>query len=154
METNHLASRSSRLLASLVDGFITFLIFAVIALITGILNFSTIYETKNDPKFELASFLVSITCTIIFTILIPTYIWNGQTIGKRWMSIAVVKENNGQVNLKTMIIRSIFSLLIKITLPIISTIIGILAFIDPLFIFRENRKTLHDLIAKTKVVDV
>lgn len=155
METNTiLASRSSRFLAFLVDIFISFLFTVIISFSTGIANPSSFYNPSAVDHFHFSDFLVSIICIIIFYILIPTYIWKGQTLGKRWLSIAVVTEDDQEVNLMTMILRSIFSLLGGLKVPVLSIIIGFIAFIDPFFIFNAKRKTLHDLIANTKVIDV
>lgn len=150
METYfHLASRTSRLLAVLIDGFITFIFVLLIGFLTGISR-----SIFVEQPFSFSFFLISIMSIIIFNVIIPTFLWNGQTIGKRWIKIAVVKDTNEEVDLKTMLLRSIFLFLGQITLPIITNIISIIAFIDPLFIFSENKRTIHDMIAKTKVIDV
>ena len=145
----YLASRSSRLLAVLIDAFITFLFFILMAFLTGISTSEFINNTFN-VKF----FLISILSILIFNVIIPTFVWKGQTLGKRWIKIAVVKDTNEEVDLITMLLRSVFLFFGQITLPIISKIINLIAFIDPLLIFRQNKKTIHDLIAKTKVIDV
>ncbi|PGZ92073.1 RDD family protein [Bacillus sp. AFS029533] len=149
-----LASRSSRLLAILVDGFISFLFIFVISIITGMTKFSAFFNPNKVDKFDIGSSLLSIISIIIVFILIPTFVWKGQTIGKRWLNIAIVKIDGQEVNLKTMIIREIFFLLGYIKIPYFSLVIGCVAFIDPFFIFSSDRRTLHDLIAKTKVIDV
>ncbi|WP_165346802.1 RDD family protein [Gottfriedia acidiceleris] len=143
-----LASRSSRLLAILVDGFIIFLFIFAISIITGMTKFSTFFNPTRGSS------LLSIISVIIFYILIPTFVWKGQTLGKRWLKIAIVKNNDQEVNLKTMIIREIFFLLGYIKIPYFSLVVGFVAFVDPFFIFSADRRTLHDLIAKTKVIDV
>ncbi|PEL11375.1 hypothetical protein CN601_11590 [Bacillus sp. AFS017336] len=149
-----LASRSSRLLAILVDIFISALFRFVFLLITGVAEFSTFTDLKKVEKLGVGSSIISIICVVIFYILIPTYVWKGQTIGKRWLKIAVVKEDNQEVNLGTMFVRTIFSFLGYVKIKYLSFIVGIVAFIDPFFIFTSERKTLHDRIAKTKVIDV
>ena len=149
-----LASRSSRLLAILVDGFITFLFIFVISIITGMTKFSTFFNPNRVDEFDIGSSLLSIISVIIFFILIPTFVWKGQTIGKRWLNIAIVKNDDQEVNLKTMIIREIFFLFGYIKIPYLSLVVGFVAFVDPFFIFSSERRTLHDLIAKTKVIDV
>ncbi|MEH7453539.1 RDD family protein [Gottfriedia acidiceleris] len=149
-----LASRSSRLLAILVDGFISFLFIFAIAIITGMTKFSTFFNPTRVDKFDIGSSLLSIISVIIFYILIPTFVWKGQTLGKRWLKIAIVKNDDREVDLKTMIIREIFFLLGYLKIPYFSLVVGFVAFVDPFFIFSSERRTLHDLIAKTKVIDV
>jgi uncharacterized RDD family membrane protein YckC len=150
MDSNlYLASRSSRLLAVLIDAFVTFLFFVLMAFLTGI----STSEFLNDT-FNVKFFLISILSILIFNVIIPTFIWKGQTLGKRWIKIAVVKDSDEEVDLVTMLLRAVFLFFGQVTLPVISIIINIIAFIDPLLIFRENKKTIHDMIAKTKVIDV
>lgn len=149
-----LASRSSRLLAVLVDGFISFLFIFAISIITGITKFSTFFNPTRVDKFDIWASLLSIISVIIFYILIPTFVWKGQTLGKRWLKIAIVKNDNHEVNLKTMFIREIFFILGYIKIAYFSLIVGFVALVDPFFIFSGDRRTLHDLIAKTKVIDV
>ncbi|WP_088041791.1 RDD family protein [Bacillus sp. EAC] len=153
METNDLASRSSRFLAVLIDFIILVVLFVVIVIITSIAkstSFTGVLEKDSSLSFLLSSFIVG----IIYNIIIPSFVWNGQTIGKRWVKIAVVTQDGEKVNWKTMTVRSIFTLLGQIKIPVLSSIIGIIAFIDPFFIFNEKRRTLHDMLAKTKVIDV
>jgi len=150
MDTNlYLASRSSRLLAVLIDAFVTFLFFILMAFLTGI----STSEFLNDT-FNVKFFLISMLSILIFNVIIPIFVWKGQTLGKRWIKIAVVKDSDEEVDLVTMLLRAVFLFFGQITLPVISIIINIIAFIDPLLIFRENKKTIHDMIAKTKVIDV
>ncbi|MEE6450342.1 RDD family protein [Gottfriedia acidiceleris] len=149
-----LASRSSRLLAILVDGFISFLFIFAISTITGMTKFTTFFNPTRVDKFDIGTSLLSIISVILFYILIPTFVWKGQTVGKRWLNIAVVKNDDQEVNLKTMTIREIFFILGYIKIQYLSLVVGFVAFIDPFFIFSSERKTLHDLIAKTKVIDV
>ncbi|MFF3022683.1 RDD family protein [Gottfriedia sp. NPDC057948] len=155
MESNFkLASRSSRLLAILVDGFISFLFIFAISIITGMTKFSTFFNPSRVDKFDIWATILSIISVFIFYILIPTFVWKGQTIGKRWLNIAIVKNDDQEVNLKTMIIREIFFIFGYIKIPYLSLVVGFVAFVDPFFIFSSERRTLHDLIAKTKVIDV
>lgn len=145
----YLASRSSRLLAVLIDAFITFLFFVVMAFLTGI-STSEMMEDTFNVKF----LMISILSILIFNVIIPTFAWKGQTLGKRWIKIAVVKNTDEEVDLVTMLVRSVLLFFGQITLPIVSYVINVIAFIDPLLIFRSNKKTIHDIIAKTKVIDV
>ncbi|PGS48316.1 RDD family protein [Bacillus sp. AFS041924] len=149
-----LASRSSRFLAFLVDGFISFLAIFAISLISGIAKFSTYFDPNRVNDFDMGSSTISIICVIIFYILIPTYVWKGQTIGKRWLKIAVIKTDDQEVNLITMFIREIIALLGYIKIPFLYYIVGFVALADPFFIFSATRRTLHDRMAKTKVIDV
>ena len=85
-------------------------------------------------------------------IIIPTYFWNEQIIGKKLLGIRVVKDSEDDVDIKTMTMRSIFFLVSGINLPLIAEGMGVIYFIDSFMIFRKDKKTMHDVIAKTKVV--
>ncbi|PEJ53815.1 hypothetical protein CN692_21135 [Bacillus sp. AFS002410] len=147
-----LASRTRRLFAAWIDG-IFYLLFSKLGLLViGI-------ESKDILHLYLYSskqlFLYSIwllLCIFLFYVLVPTYIWSGQTIGKRLLSIMVVKATEDLVDLKTMSLRTIFAFGCQLNLPILLQVLGIMYLVDLLFIFRKDQKTLHDLIAKTKVV--
>ena len=74
----------------------------------------------------------------------------GQTIGKILLNIRIVDEANG---LKTTALRSVLlrSVLVKyIGYNIISSL---LFFVDLVFLFTKNNRTLHDRLAKTLVVN-
>ena len=69
-------------------------------------------------------------------------LWNGQSIGKKILNIKIVDTNYNDINAMTAIIRYI----------------GYIISIIPLFMgyaivpFREDKRALHDLIAKTYVI--
>jgi uncharacterized RDD family membrane protein YckC len=147
-----LSSRTRRFFASMIDGVVTVGLSKIGLLIFGLTN----DEFLNNYMFDSVSlflYTVFILVTIIvFEIIVPTYIWNGQTIGKKILGIKVVKDSEDVVDVKTMTIRSIFYLVGGIDLPLIADGIGVIGFIDAIMIFRKDKKTLHDIIAKTKVV--
>jgi uncharacterized RDD family membrane protein YckC len=73
---------------------------------------------------------------------------DGQTIGKRITGLRVVQVasgNNGGF-VTNVLMRGVLTNVLNIT--------GIYALVDALFIFREDRRCLHDLIAGTQVVVV
>ena len=146
------ASRFRRLFAAWIDGSLNLLFSKLGLIILGL-------ESKDILDFFMFSskqlFLYSIWSLLfifLFYVIVPTYFWNGQTIGKRLLSIMVVRDTDDLVDFKTMTIRSIFAFGCQLNLPIFIVVIGILYLVDIFFIFRKDRKTLHDLIAKTKVV--
>jgi uncharacterized RDD family membrane protein YckC len=71
----------------------------------------------------------------------------GQTLGKQWMKIRIVTnpqgENPGFV--KAFLLRGLVNCLIGNFVPLYGIV-------DVCFIFREDRRCLHDLIAETIVV--
>ena len=73
----------------------------------------------------------------------------GQTLAKKWLAIRVVKIDDTPVNF-------VSGVLLRGILPWFLGIIPYLGFVfsltDALFIFGEQRRCLHDLLAGTKVV--
>lgn len=122
------AQRGNRLLASIIDT----ACFVVMYLIAYAIN---------EPLFVVFGIagLVGYQMYLLTTL--------GQTIGKKAMNIKIVKtdteENGGFVT--NVLIRGI-----------LNGIIGFVPFyalVDILFIFREDRRCIHDLIASTRVVE-
>ena len=74
----------------------------------------------------------------------------GQTLGKWMLGIRIVDaESNGAATaVKLLGLRYVLVMLVAV-IPIIGGLLGV---IDFLFIFREDRRCVHDLIAGTKVV--
>lgn len=69
----------------------------------------------------------------------------GQTLGKKWMGVKIVKMDGSPPGF-------VHAFLLR---AIVNGLIGIVPFyslVDILFIFREDRRCIHDLIASTKVV--
>ena len=71
----------------------------------------------------------------------------GQTLGKWCVDIAIVGNNNEQKTALHIVIYRILAVWLFNLIPIIGLI-------DSLFIFRSNRRCIHDLIAGTKVINV
>jgi uncharacterized RDD family membrane protein YckC len=70
----------------------------------------------------------------------------GQTLGKKWLGIKIVKLDGGPVTFGIAVIMRAF---------VGQGLLGIIPFyglIDPLFIFRADRRCIHDMVAGTKVV--
>ncbi len=128
-------------------------------------------------NFELSK-LSSISNTIYMIIFLSYFVginclYEGQTIGKKIMNIKIVSENNIKINgwiylLRTLLITGIFStflltistmILNKETYYSFSYIIGLIQYIFQLVVcisilLNKNGKGLHDVICKTKVVEL
>jgi uncharacterized RDD family membrane protein YckC len=123
-------------------------------------------KTKNEWKNKKhANFLIRFLATLIDTIVIAlpitlifnNYIgdlitgiiiisfwilWHGQTPGKKILNLKIVNENYFDIDLKTAIIRYIGYYTSILTFFIGFAIIA----------FRDDRKGLHDILAKTYVI--
>jgi uncharacterized RDD family membrane protein YckC len=121
------ASRVSRLAATFIDG--------AVGLALGVVSFLV-----HNP---VAFFLALLALVAFQTYLLTTC---GQTMGKKAMSIRIVTvygERNGGF---------VTNVLKRVILNALLCLVPLYALVDICFIFREDRKCLHDLIAGTKVV--
>ncbi len=75
----------------------------------------------------------------------------GQTIGKVVMKTKIVTESGEQLPFAELYLKRYFILQAISLIPFVGMFVGI---IDALFIFRSNRKCLHDDIAGTKVIKI
>lgn len=82
-------------------------------------------------------------------------VWNivllstrGQTLGKKWLGIRIVTFPDGQKPgfVKGFLLRSFVN-------GIIGQVVPFYGIIDPCFIFREDNRCVHDLLADTTVIE-
>jgi uncharacterized RDD family membrane protein YckC len=100
----------------------------------------------SGPGFVVTVFALLVWCGITAW-LVAT---NGQTIGKRMVGIKVVRTNGSPASFaRIFLLRNVVS-----TLPALLPYIGLLyqLIIDPIFIYQDSRRCLHDMIADTIVV--
>jgi len=89
---------------------------------------------------------------VLLAIQIYLLVTRGQTIGKLVVGIKIVDYDTGTNPgfVKVFLLRSFVNSLIG-AIPLIGNVYSL---VDVLFIFREDRRCIHDLIAGTKVVKV
>lgn len=159
-----LASRSSRFVAYILDGFIYLMPFiivvAAIFVLEGGLSLE-IFESEEameDFVMNLATSpfvyaylgVMLLTPLLILIINIVLLVRNGQTIGKRLMKIRIVRKDYSRAGFwRIVLLRYIVMGLIG-GIPIIGLFIQLANY---LFIFGKARRCLHDYIADTIVVD-
>jgi uncharacterized RDD family membrane protein YckC len=119
-----------RLLASIMDTLIISIPFGIMAyILTG--N----WENEN----------LSGTISTIYSILLPI-VWYGYTVGKRIMKIRIVKVDGSKLGIGAMLMRVLVAGLIYIVT------LGIAAIVSAFMVgLREDKRSLHDLIAGTYV---
>jgi uncharacterized RDD family membrane protein YckC len=97
--------------------------------------------------------LLAFAPQLIFFVLHGASLYQrGQTIGKRIMGIAIVTLDNQKPAFFPLIAQRYMSQWLVHMVPVIGLLL--LRLIDVLFIFRADKRCLHDLIAKTKVIDL
>lgn len=165
-DTSELASRTRRLVATLIDMVLVPTLSVALVLVTG--------ATEDAEDYlSLAGLALSIVglSIVAYLLLNGISLWrHGQTLGKRLLKIALAQPNKmdtGSGNTKIpalwrlVCLRALFfPILFFIPFLVLAPpftafwIISAIACVDQLFIFTKNRRTLHDLLSGTIVVRV
>ena len=139
-----LAARSQRLVAAIID-YLVFFVPLGVALVPMFMASGRM--ATGVIAGLLAGGLAFLAIVIRNCLLLAR---NGQTIGKKAVGIRVVRTDDSDAGFtRLFFLRGGLTWL----LAAIPGIGNLYALIDVLFIFREDRRCLHDLIADTKVVE-
>ena len=167
-DAGQLASRLSRFGAVLLDGvvgalfvYLPFVVLSGGAFMSAITKAAS--ESAGDPKKaqkEMIGTLLNIltgpggkAALVGMVILMGLTIYyvhrNGQTIGKKLLGIKVVRTDGSRAGLGRIFwMRNVVNMLPAI-IPFVGGLYGLA---DPLFIFSDSRRCLHDRIADTIVI--
>lgn len=164
--TAELASRTRRLLATLVDMVLVPTLSVVLVLITGATEDAEDYVSLPGLALSILALAV-----VAYLLLNGLNLWRrGQTLGKRLLKIALAQPNqldNGSWSTKVpalwrlICLRALFFPILFV-IPFLALappftfiwLISALAIVDQLFIFTKTRRTLHDRVSGTIVVNV
>ena len=140
-----LADRGARFIAALIDG-------VVIGALNGVLAYTfgyNIFAPPDDPSVVLQILLM--LSGIGLSLAVNGYLLakNGQTVGKKLMNIKIVRTDGSKATFQRIVGMRLLPVWIVSAIPIVGALVAV---VDVLFIFRENRKCLHDNIADTIVV--
>jgi uncharacterized RDD family membrane protein YckC len=140
-----LAGRGDRFVANLVDQFIIFLPWFGAVFLDIILSEGNVERGVPSGPISLLGLLLTLGVAVYQLILVSQ---SGQSIGKRWRKIRVVRTDGSPVSLgRILLLRNLVTIAI-------GSLCGLVNLIDALLIFNEDRRCLHDMIADTKVVEV
>ena len=149
-ENIELAERGTRLGAVIID--------ALIFLVPGLLAFVPIMLFSRQGSAESigvgAMIAVSVGILGILAILVIDFVMlhrTGQTIGKRFMNVKIIRTDGSRAGLTRIFFLRMFVPGLIGGIPVVGMIFSI---VDPLFIFQESRRCVHDLIADTVVIKV
>lgn len=139
--SEYLAGRGSRLVAKIIDLFFWLVPFALLYLLGRVLGEDALVQVL----FIIAAWIYGIAIFIVQAVLLSKL---GQTIGKKVLNIRVVMVNTGYNGgfVPNVLLRLVVNQLIAGFVPPYHLV-------DPLFIFRRDRRCIHDLIAGTRVVN-
>jgi uncharacterized RDD family membrane protein YckC len=138
-----LAGVGSRGLAVAIDTLLQFAAFIVLGILAGLISYAGYFPRLGRQWvyaiYIFAGFLVGIAYFAFFEIM-----WNGQTPGKRWTHLRVIRDSGRPVDVQSAILRNLFR--IVDSLPALYAV-GIVTCL----ISRENKR-LGDYVAGTAVV--
>ena len=139
-----LASRGSRLAAAFVDGAILGAVFVPIVLVTA-----TTSSRFSDPM----PLIVLIGAIILSLLAINGWFLHtrGQTLGKMALKIRIVRIDGRSTNGWDTIGKRVVPIWAMQMIPLVGSFVSL---INILFIFRQDRRCLHDLIAGTEVISL
>lgn len=145
-EVGQLAGRGQRLGAAMVDGII-----AIVLAIPTMFLLGTFEYLKAGRPMPLSLMIVSTGLGFLTFALINFYFLrtNGQTVGKKVIGIRIVGMDNQLASVWRILGLRALPISIVAPLPVLGQLLPL---IDVLFIFRKDRRCVHDLIAGTRVV--
>jgi uncharacterized RDD family membrane protein YckC len=141
-----LARRLTRLSASFVDSLLGMSIGIPMMYVLGLWDY---VRRGQNPPFSLM--VVGTAIGFAAFLLIHGYFLkaNGQTIGKKLLAIRISDLDGNVPSFATVVFLRYLPISLVTLIPVVG---NFLALADILFIFREDRRCIHDHIAGTKVV--
>jgi uncharacterized RDD family membrane protein YckC len=149
-----LASRWARLGAALIDALIALVITLPLYIAIGFANLAAL-NTRNPlaiyaagGKWGLVSGMGALALLALQSVLIAR---RGQSLGKIVVGTRIVTVSGRPL-------RFVEGVLLRSWLPAVCGLVpyagSLVTFVDVLFVFRSDRRCLHDLIAGTRVVRI
>jgi len=157
-ESERWASRSSRLGAKLLDGLIaSVFVYTPLLAIGGLPTSQALTSgARGNPLWVYSYYWHSTafwptSLAILALIAINLYLLYrfGQTLGKKLVGIRIVKTDGSRAGLARIIFVRDLPFWIVALIPLIGALVSLA---DPLFIFGESRRCLHDRLAGTIVM--
>jgi uncharacterized RDD family membrane protein YckC len=143
-----LAGRWVRLGASIVDGLVVGLVMVPVMYLMGVFSHIT---NGAEPPMTLMLMVAVIAFVVFVAINYVPLSKNGQTVGKKVANIRITDLQGNKPDVSTIILKRYLPVQIAGQVPIVG---GLVSLIDILFIFRKDRRCVHDLIAGTQVMYV
>ena len=134
-----LAGRGTRLGAVVIDALIYGVPMILMAILAPVL-------ARGGDIGPIFFFLIGLSIIGIFLYQLMLLSRDGQTLGKKAVGIRIVKKDTGENG------GFVSNVLLRIIVNGLLGIIPLYGLVDILFIFREDRRCIHDMIAGTVVV--
>lgn len=142
-----LATKKDRFFAAIIDGIIMLVIAVPAMYLLGLYEYAAKGETAPFLTVAVGAVFGFLTYTLVNGYLLSKY---GQTVGKRLLNIKIVNMEGAQLPLTRILLLRVLPIQL---LGFIPTFGNLLALIEVLFVFRQDRRCIHDLIAGTQVVN-
>ena len=143
--------RFNRILASLIDGFVMFVIFVSVNIAPTIRLIKDVLEDHYvvADAWWLAFSVFASLCLWILYIFLSSLIFRNATLGMKIMRLAFVKTNGNNLTARCLLFRAT-----SIVLCIVFSL-GFSVIFDPIsMICSENGKNFYDIFSSTKVVSI
>lgn len=147
-----LASRWSRLGAAILDAIIAAIVVVPIAFSLGIFE-ALMASVEAGADAVGTQYTITMAIVGLGTFFLLNGYWlatKGQTVGKKLVGIKIVTMDRQLPAFGKLIALRYLPLWMVTYLPMVG---GILPLIDVVFIFRSDKRCVHDLIAGTQVVN-
>ena len=145
-EATELARRGARLGAQILDGVLSLIIMLPIAYLLGVFEYSA---NEQEPPYLLTLISGVITIAIFVAINWKLLNQNAQTFGKFVLNLKIVNLDGSKPSIQQLLLKR-FSVYWGLNyVPVIG---GLINLVNILFIFRNDRRCLHDHVAGTRVI--
>ncbi len=148
-----LADRGTRLGAALIDGLLSVAAALPAGLILGFTIYNSTRGNTGVGDLEVMTIgLIALMVLMVFAFM--GYQWylistTGQTLAKRWLGIQIVRIDGTPLGFVNGVILRSWVMSALSNIPLVGFIAAI---VNPLMIFGEERRCLHDQIAGTRVI--
>ena len=141
-----LASRVMRLVGAIIDGIVLLIVLVPIMFLSG---YFAIAMSGQQPSFAWQAGMTVVG--YVAFVLVQGYLLNqsGQTIGKKLLGMKIVDLNGNKPDFIRLVGHRYG---VTYAIQLIPILGGLYSLVNILFIFREDRRCIHDLIAGTRVV--
>ena len=141
-----------RLAASLLDGAILGIPITVVLFIMGVLFSASLTEINEEDLIAVLTvffltlmYVALFIVSLLYYMVLPMY-WNGYTLGKKIVGIRIARMDGKKITFSTMLLRYVVGMLIVDQVALGGLVSAIMVGAT------EEKRSLHDLIAETKVV--
>lgn len=158
----------------IITSVIVLIVWLIIYRNTG--DYNTMINIEGLPiNVQYITVVIIFIFTIFYNIILPLYIYEGQTIGKKAIGIKIVKANGEKATLVNYILRYITILIIEGNTYVVTfsgiafffinqyydkaselngILTGVFALSALIAFFHKDRRAIHDFIGGTKVINI